>query len=262
MKIWFQTLVSAKRCPELVKAFHQHLSSAEEPGVVIEIHGTEEGGLADQYKFFASLDAHDILQGLPKIKHGDYDALAIGNAMDLCAWEAREFLDIPVLAHTETAIHFASMMGRKFSLIALTEKWIPTFEDIVARAGLTSRLVSIGCMSFRNMSDADKLFVDKQMRDMAIEEFKQQVKVFIEAGTEVIIPVAGFLSVLLAQQGIHEIAGVPILDTQTLLVKTAIMAVKLKQAWGGVWTSRKRAYASPNEKLLEEGSKAYGMQLR
>jgi Asp/Glu/hydantoin racemase len=260
MKIWFQTASSAKRWPELHKAFNKHLSEAGEPGVVIEVHGTKEGGLADQYKFFETLDTYDILENLPTIKHGCYDALAIGNSMDPCVREAREFLDIPVLSHTETAIHFACMMGRNFSLIALNEKWIPTYENIVRRAGLIDRLVSVDWMKFENISDVDRLFVDEELRKLAIQEFKQKVKKFIDAGAEVIIPVAGCLTYLFALQGFYKVGGVPILDCETLLIKTTIMAVKLRKMWD-IWTSRRREYASPSEEILREASKAYGMKL-
>lgn len=228
IRIWYQTVSSKKNFPETLKSYQQDLGSFAGPGVEIEVHGLPEGGLADQYRIFERLDTHEFMRNLPKIRNGDYHAVAVGNSMDIGVWEAREVLDIPVLGHTETAIHFAAMMGRNFSLICKNDRWIYTYEEIVKRAGLQEKLVGISGLDFDHISDWDRLWYDKEARDQTIAEFKREAKKHIERGAEVIVPAAGCATQLFGKFGFFEIEGVPVLDGQRLLIRTAVMAARLR----------------------------------
>jgi len=107
VRIWYQTVSSKKNFPETLKSYQQDLGSFAGPGVETEVHGLPEGGLADQYRIFERLDTHEFMKNLPKIRNGDYHAVAVGNSL-VWACLPSAFQDDPGgTGHGARAEHFA-----------------------------------------------------------------------------------------------------------------------------------------------------------
>lgn len=79
---------------------------------------------------------------------GLYDAIVIQGFLDPAIMAAREVSDIPVLCCAESAVHLASVLGSRFSIIEIGE-WCANYDrHNVAMYGLSSKLASIRCIEY------------------------------------------------------------------------------------------------------------------
>ena len=92
-------------------------------------------------------------------------------------------------------------------------------------------------------------------------QFERAAKANAEAGAEVVIAAGGVVMALLAHAGIHEAAGMPILNGITNLVKLGEMAVKTNRLMGGRFTSKRCTYAPPPPDQIAEFRKHYGADI-
>ena len=207
MRFWVQVFSSRERNPNFHEGLEQHLRSVVDPDVEIEVHGTKQGGLGEQFRFFQAIDMPDIIANVLKCKHaGTYDAFVSLNSTDPALVEAREILDIPVVGFLETTAHLACMMGRKFSLITPNPKFALSFEQKLQLYGLNERLASIEAMNIPNLADFRQGFIHADAHQRVMTEFDAAARRAVAAGAEVLIP-CGSHAVLQARRSLREIEG-------------------------------------------------------
>ena len=160
-----------------------------------------------------------------------FDAFLIGNASDSGILQAREVVNIPVLALTETSLLTSCMMGSSFGLITVSDKWSPRIMENVRRVGLESR--AVGAIGLNTSPlELKKAMVDDTLRDRVMNDFFAAAKTLLDKGAEVIIPAGGDVIVFLAEAGIYEIERAPIVNGIVELVKMGELAVKLRRHTG------------------------------
>lgn len=263
MRIWAQVFSSRERNPNFHKALEEHLNSVADPGVRVEVQGTQKGGLGEQYRFFQSIDTRDIINNILKCREAKadqrYDAFAIVNSTDPALYEAREILDIPVLGFLETTSLVSCMMGRSFSLVTSNPKFALTYAQKLKLYGLKERLASIESLNFHHLPDVSKAFTEPASQERLKSEFETAARRAIDAGAEVIIP-CGSYAVILARMGVKEFDGALVLDGLAILIKMAETAIKIKEITGA-FISRKLLYQMPGELVKERAKKDYGINL-
>jgi allantoin racemase len=263
MRIWVQVYSSRERNPNFHVALEGHLRSVVDPGVQIEVHGTRQGGLGEQFRFFQAIDTRDIIDSILECKNAKgeqrYDAFVTLNSTDPALYEAREILQIPVLGFLETTTLISCMMGRSFSLITPNPKFALSYGQKLKLYGLTERLTSIEAMNFPHLPDYRNAFIDPAAHQRVMEEFDRVARRAVEAGAEVIIP-CGSHAVLQAKRGLKEIDGALIIDGLAILIKMAETAVKIQQITG-TFASRKLLYQMPEEVVRERALKEYGIDI-
>jgi allantoin racemase len=250
MKIWYQSGLALDRFASYKKYLEMHLQAAADPGTQIEIHGTERGGAGIEYRFGELIFTRDILENGVKAEKQQFDAFTIGTTNDAGVFQAREILDIPVIAITEASLLVACTMGKTFSLITPNEKMIPRFYEIVRRYGLEERLAGIEYMDFK-IPELNLVFDDPAFQKKEQNEFIEGARRTLKSRSEVIIPVGGMASLFLARSGLKEVDGVPVLDTISIAIKMTEMMVKLRQITG-TFVSRRLSFASPPAEMLKE----------
>jgi allantoin racemase len=263
MRIWVQVFSSRQRNPNFHEALEEHLRAVVDPGVQIEFHGTQKGGLGEQFRFFQAIDTPDIIDNVLKCKAAKgadkYDAFVSLNSTDPALVEAREILDIPVLGFLETTALLACMMGRSFSLITPNPKFSVSYSQKLQLYGLGERLASIEAMNVPHLPDYRSAFLDSAAYERVMQEFDNAARRAVAAGAEVIIP-CGSHAVLQARRRLREIDGALILDGLAVLIKMAETAVKL-QAIMGTFVSRKLLYQMPGAAVRERAKDDYGIDL-
>lgn len=85
-------------------------------------------------------------EGLKSEEEG-YHAVCIDTVSDSGLAPLRSRLSIPVIGPGQVAWHVASMLGKQFSVITLSEKWSPMYVDFVRRSGLAEQLASVRSIS-------------------------------------------------------------------------------------------------------------------
>jgi allantoin racemase len=260
MRLWYQLISSEAGMNHFLAACQSVLERAKAPGTTVEVHGTRHGALADQYRLFMNYDVREVIDlGLRIRREGGYDAFVLANSFDPGLVELREMLDIPVVSFMEVACFSACMMGERFSVIGPNRKFIPRYREIVHGYGLRERLASVEGIEFDDIRSFNDAFADRAAGDRALEQIMAAIRRAIAAGAEVVIP-AGPAAVLLATRGCFELEGVPLLDVNSLLVKTAETMVEMKRLTG-THISRRLLYQAPSEELVRQVAEVRGIDL-
>lgn len=259
MKIWFQLLSSEQKMKSFISAVQALVDRAVEPGTTVEVRGTSEGVLGDQYRLFFQYDQREVIQnGLRIRREGGYDAFAVANSLDPAIVDMREMLDIPVLSFMENSCFTACQMGEKFSVVAPNRKMVPRYREIVLSYGLRDRLASVEPITFDDVRAQEDAFTDPAVAEKVEREMIAVVRRAAEKGAEVVFA-AGPPGALMAQRGIFQVDGVPLLDTYTLLAKAAEMRVRMHKLTG-VAVSRACLYQAPSEELVQKVAQTYGIK--
>lgn len=251
MKIWYQLVSSETGMKNFLQATQTLCDAAALPDTTVEVRGTTQGALGDQYRLFWNYDVREIIDNALEIrKAGGYDAFVLANSLDPALVELREMMDIPVVSFMEVSCFHACTMGERFGLIVPNEKMIPRYREIPVGYGLRDRLSSVEAIEFSNIRGFDEVFTNERVGDQCVDQVKVSVRRCIERGAEVVIP-CGPHATLLAMRGIHEIDGVPIMDSYRLLLKSAELAVAMHKLTG-VHISRKLLYQAPPREYVEK----------
>jgi allantoin racemase len=258
LKIWFQLLSSESGMSGFISATQRLIDRAMVPGHVVEVRGTTHGVIGDQYRLFCNYDSRELIDNALRIREeGGYDAFVIANSLDPALVELREMLDIPVLSFMEVCCFTACTMGDRFGVIGVNRKLMSWYRSIVRGYGLGSRLAAVEPMEVADTRSLDNGFTDPRFGDELQAQAIAAARRCIEQGAEVVF-VGGPPGTLLAERKIFQVDGVPLLDTYTLLAKTAEMMVSMHRLTG-VCVSRHLLYESPSSELIRKVGTAYGV---
>lgn len=264
MRIWYQLLSSETGMKNSIAATQALATKAAAPGTTVEVRGTREGALGDNYRLFWHYDVREVIANGLKIRElnreqagksvgsGAYDAFVIANSLEPGIVELREMLDIPVLSFMEVSCFHACTMGEKFALVVPNEKFVPRYREIAISYGLRDRLAAVDFVPMTNIRDFDTVFTDPAAGDQLRDAVITAARRCIAQGAEVII-CPGPSTALMASRGIYEVDGVPIMDSYSLLVKMAEAAVAMHKLTG-VAVSRKGLYQSPPTDLVKKAA--------
>ena len=254
MKIWYQLLSSETGMRSFIDGTQKLVDRAASPGTTVEVHGTREGALGDQYRFMAHYDIREVIENGLKIRRdGGYDAFVIANSLDPALVELREILDIPVLSFMEVSCFAACTMGETFGMVVPNDKFMSRYKEIVYGYGLRDRLTGVEALSYDNIRSIGDAFAQG---DDLIAEIETVGRRVIAQGAEVLVlpgPSAG----VMAAHGRRLLDGIPLLDSYSLLVKMAEAMVGMHRLTG-VTVSRRRLYQSPAPDLLRKAAAIHG----
>jgi allantoin racemase len=250
MRIWYQLVSSETGMSNFIAATQALCDRAVAPGTKVEVRGTTQGALGDQYRLFWHYDVREIIGNALKIrKEGGYDAFVLANSLDPALVELREMLDIPVVSFMEICCFMSCTMGEKFGLIVPNRKMTARYREIPIGYGLRDRLASVESIKFDNIRGFNDVFSDKKLGDECVEQCFEAAERCIANGADVVIP-AGPTATLLAQRGIFKLRDVPLLDSYTLLIKAAEMMVTMHKLTG-VHVSRHLLYEAPSAEYVQ-----------
>ena len=257
MKLWYQSLARQTEATPYGEMLQRVVDAACDPGTVVHLQGVRESaGIGVHYRFLEYHDIREVIFNAMKAEREGYDAFLIGNISDGGIREAREAVNIPVLGMCETSLHIACMMGANFGFVGISPKWTPRLIENVQRCGLERRLVAIEPLNTSPL-DLKRCFVEPAHLKFIVEQFNERAGRLLEQGAEVVIPAGGDVIVLLADAGIFEVGGAPILNGIVELVKMGELAVKLKRRTGR-FTAKRGGYSAPTGEFLERVRQFYG----
>lgn len=150
------------------------------------------------------------------------EAIIIVCMGDPALHQTREAVSIPVIGPGETAMHYAAMLGHKFSIIPTLERRISTYEYHARKYGLESRLASVrpACVSVLEIEKDPKIFeILLAQAEAAVVEDHADV---------IILGCLGFqnldrkIQAALADKGLH----VTVIDALPISIMTAATLVR------------------------------------
>ncbi|MBC5767854.1 aspartate/glutamate racemase family protein [Ramlibacter albus] len=260
MRLWYQLLSSETGMKNFIAATQKLVDRVVSPGTTVEVRGTTQGVLGDQYRLFYNYDTREVIDNALKVRQGGgYDAFVLANSLDPALVELREMLDIPVVSFMEVNCFTACTMGERFGFIVANRKISARYREIIHGYGLRDRFAGCEALFFDDVRKQEDAFTDPAVADAVVEETKRAARRAIDRGAEVLV-LPGPPGALLAQMGIFEVEGVPVLDTYTLLAKVSeTMAVMHKLT--GVCVSRRTLYEAPPAELVRKVGAAYKVDL-
>lgn len=167
------------------------------------------------------------------------DAVVIDCMGDPGLKGARECVSIPVIGPCETAMHYASMLGHKFTVLTVLDRTKPLIENLSKIYGVSSKCtpavsVDIPVLELEN----DLNYTLTKMTEKSIETIKNHNTDVIIFGCTGMLGCAEALYNNLKTNGFD----VPVIDPIPLAVNTAYVCAKLKLA------QSKKCYPQPPEK--------------
>ena len=139
--------------------------------------------LADSYYDMAIMELAVIQAGIQAEEEG-FDAVCINTVSDSGLAALRARLTIPVLSPGQSAFHVAAMLGYKFSILTMWERWFPLYRKTLKEYGLESRLASMRAIEVR--PDTVELLTGKE--DIVFARLEEAaLKAIHEDGADVIV---------------------------------------------------------------------------
>ena len=152
---------------------------------------------------------------------------------------ARECVSIPVIGPCETAMHYASMLGHKFSVLTVLERTVPLIENLSLLYGVSSKVASVTPVNIPVLELEDDLnYTLNRMTEVSIDTIKNDYASVIIFGCTGMLGCADALKSKLLEKGYD----VPVIDPIPLAVQTAYTCAKLKLS------QSKHSYPMPPEK--------------
>lgn len=189
--------------------------------------------LADSYYDMAIMELAVIQAGIQAQEDG-YDAVCINTVSDSGLAALRSRLSIPVLSPGQSAFHVASMLGHKFSIVTMWERWFPLYRKTLKEYGLESRVASIRAIEVR--PDTVELLSGKE--DIVFAKLEETaLKAVEEDGADVIV--LGSTTMHQSHAYLASKLPVPVLNPGVIAYKLCEMFLDL-----GLCHSKK-AYPSP-----------------
>ena len=115
-------------------------------------------------------------------------------------------------------------------------------------------------MTVERPGSFDLALRDGEAKAQVVEQFAECARRSIARGAEVVLPAGGSLMAVLADAGVHQVDGVPVLNGLIAVIKVAELAVAMRRLTGH-FTSKHLIYAPPSGKLLADIREAYGPQV-
>jgi allantoin racemase len=233
------------------RALIDHLLSVKDPGTEVDLKGVKVMiPQATEYSYLEYLNVGQMLDNAIRAEKEGYDGFILGCLTDPGHDILRSILDIPILFAGETSMHMACLLGKKFALVARTERAAERIFANVRDYGLSERALPA---TFLNLSfeTLSRSFEDPAL---VLDPFFKKCDELIARGADVILSGCGVLSVLLAVHKVSQYKGAVILDAIGSLVKLTEAMVKLKQKLS-LGVSRRGIYASPGKEIMEQARK-------
>ena len=260
MRVWYQSLVDAGRAPGYFDGLAARARAVARPGVEVVFHGLPEGTYGKHtpaevviYPYLISLHVQFILDNALRAEAEGYDAFAVGSVQDPGLEEARSLVDIPVVGYGESAMHFACLLGSRFSVIAFQSGFDQILDLRIRRLGLAERAIPTTLM------DAGFADVSKGLEEPAplVAQFTEAARRAIGEGAEALIPGQLYLSEAIARAGVTRIDEVPIVDGLAATLKMAEAMADLKRLGIGV-TRRGYTHARPDREMIDHARRVHG----
>ena len=169
---------------------------------------------------------NSTVERIIKAEGEGYDGVFISCMYDPGLYESRHVVDIPVAGAMESSVLFASMMGKKFSLLTLPPP-VPQIEmALIERYGLKDRVASVRYIDII----ANKLYPEVTKPSVVKDKTVKAMNQCLEDGAEVIVPGCTILGAVLTQYFNEELKSmpVPVIDPMVVGFKTLEMMADLR----------------------------------
>lgn len=258
MKLWFQSCTDMGINPmwnEYEECLEKHLRSVARAGTEISLRGTQAfSGRTRIYQYDVYLHTSQIIESAIQAESEGYDAFVQTGMQDYGFLEIREAVGIPVIFPVENALHVASLVAPKIAFLTYSHVMLPRLNEKAKAYGFNDRLTPGGSVDLapRDLTNAFK------NPGPVISILEEEAKKIARQGANILITAGNPITMLLIDQGVRELGGVRVLDSQGTLVKMAELMVDLHKM--GINRDNMGQYSPQPKDLLGMTRKLYGIE--
>lgn len=249
-KIWWQSSTNIDAFPRYKKAIEEHAERYLSPAFSLSVHGVPFGTTSIDYLAFGTLNEHEILHNMLKLRESNFDAVALGCFHDPAMNAGREILDVPVLGMAETAMMWANMYCRRPAVVFNNANAAhKTIVHVAEDYRMEGRMVSPQYFEL----EVEKLVNAFDDPGPAIDKFLVAAMRAVENGADMIIPGCGILNLVMSSNGVTCVPGtdVPIMDVTAVLMTTTEAAITMHKR-NNFGVSRRDFYRTPPVELIDQ----------
>lgn len=227
MKIWFQSgapLAKEGATSGYERSLKEHVQKIARPGTVVDVYGIDSNPPGRELYFTTQhLVTSCIIKNAIRAEAEGYDAFAVVCTLDQGFHEVREMVDIPVVFVMESCMHMACQLAPKFAFLTHNDALLLRLKSLAMKYGLTERMAPGGCTNFSS-EDYGRFFDNPEPYVRALTEEGRRI---IKQGANVLLLSGNAINMMMLDQNVREIDGVPILDVCGTTVKIAELMVDL-----------------------------------
>ena len=230
--IWFQKYTVEGRLPLLDRMYRNHVERVTRPETSVrfvslpaETYDSEipaslvrYGGAEVMFSWFFTAQAR-------RAEQQGFDAYIIGTSQDPGLREARTLASIPVLGYGETSFFTCAAAGLRFGVVGFIPELEEPIRENLHTYGLTSWLAGF---SYIDGSAAVTAALSGEPSAF-LDAFEQAAAKVIQQGAQIIVPGEGLPNEILVDSNVRSIDGVPVLDSDGLVLKAAEHAADLRR---------------------------------
>jgi allantoin racemase len=151
-----------------------------------------------------------------------YDAVVPLGTLDLGVDAGRSVVDIPVVGPSESMLHIASMLGRRFGILMYHDFVLPLGYRMVERFNMMDKVVGWRTCGF----ELPDIIAN---RDKVVGTFVESARELVKLGADVILPMGiTQCPVHIKPEWLMQELGVPVVEGIGAPIRLAAMLVSLK----------------------------------
>jgi len=256
-RIWHQSMTDLERLPGYRSALGEHAAKVGADDFEVVLHGVMPGTYPDEvapveltrYALAHHFIFDQFVENAARAQADGFDAVAISCFVDPALDLARSAVDIPVVSSCETALMVSASIGSAVGMVTIDRSMVTVFRALVAKYGCAQRVRAIETL--QPAMDEFELDEAYHGRGPLLARFEAHARSMIaHHDVDVIIPAEGVLNTMLVRNRIHEVDGVPVLDSYACLLQHADMLVRLRRRTG-MAVGRHGIYATPPAHVMK-----------
>lgn len=212
------------------------------------------------YRYAHLIASRSFCERAVEAQQEGFDAVVTNETLDSGVKEARELVDIPVIAPGETALHFASLLGDRIGVVTLQEpSACRMWEKLIHEYGFQNKAITNPVRGVQ-LSTYDALTKGLDDPGIILRAVEEKAKELVEQGAEVIVIGCGFYAPICTENGLVKLEGdIPMIDPIAIAFKFSEVIVHLNKSLGLPPLSRAFTYPRMSDKNVQRIRKHVGL---
>jgi allantoin racemase len=251
MRIGWHTGLTENGSERMVNAgklwpiLREHAAHVVNAGTNVELLFSDNPPLSYTHPFLRSVNDAIVAQDIMRCEAEGFDGVMIGTSADPGVYEARSAVRMPVVGSTESALGFASFIGRRAGVICITVHGDPLglayvrgIEGLAAKYGhrghlLENRPVRPIAMTAEQFFHSFDRAIDGDCDEM-MSAIEAVMRDFARDGADVLITANQFTGAVMRKWGQSFLSpdGLPFIDNVVIGLKMVETLVSLRKSMG------------------------------
>lgn len=235
IRIWHQSFTVLEDLRDYAVLLQKHADAITGPQTTVVLHGMRPGtypsnypGDHIRYSYLQRRHAQQFIDAALEAQRTGFDAFFISTIPDVALEDIRTLVDIPVIGFGQASLLIAATLAPRVGIVNFIEALGPQLRRNAESYGLGHLLGPV----IKIPAGFNDVTAGYQNPVPLIEAFRGAAREAIAQGARVVIPGEGPLNVFLADHGITEVDGIPVIDSIAAALKLCELRVELQRSTG------------------------------